>query len=124
MGETQILRHKEHQRLRLVMRQEKTLKVIANHATGPHIQLEPNEGSDTSWVWSASDFAEGELIETIFALHFVDSDIANAFKEKFTDAQKEMNCLLAGEDKAGEDGDAVADEAAEALSRLKSKDDE
>jgi len=124
IGEARILRHKEHQRLRLLMRQEKTMKVIANHAIDPRIQLEPNAGSDRSWVWSAFDFAEGELLETVFALRFSDSDIANTFKEKFTDAQKEMESLLAGEDKAGEDGGAAADEAAEALSGLKTKDDE
>merc|ERR1712048_1493356 len=104
IGEARILRHKEHQRLRLLMRQEKTMKVIANHAIDPRIQLQPNAGSDRSWVWSAFDFAEGELVETVFALRFPDSDIANEFKEKFLKCQKEMESLLAGEDKPDEDG--------------------
>merc|ERR1719253_1866259 len=76
IGEARILRHREHQRLRLLMRQEKTMKVIANHALDPRIKLEPNVGSDRSWVWSAFDFAEGELTETVFALRFADSEIA------------------------------------------------
>mmetsp|Transcript_62844 Transcript_62844/g.185607 ORF Transcript_62844/g.185607 Transcript_62844/m.185607 type:complete len:108 (-) Transcript_62844:364-687(-) len=100
------------------MRQEKTMKVIANHAIDPRIKLEPNAGSDRSWVWSAFDFAEGELVETVFALRFADSDIANDFKENFTESQKEMEKLLAGEDNPGEDEGAAADEAAEALSGL------
>jgi len=122
IGEARILRHREHQRLRLLMRQEKTMKVIANHALDPRITLEPNVGSDRSWVWSAFDFAEGELTETVFALRFADSDIANDFKKKFMEGQKEMEKLLAGEDKPGEDGGKGAEEAAEALSGLSTKD--
>jgi len=122
IGEAKILRHKEHQRLRLLMRQEKTMKIIANHAIDPRIKLEPNAGSDRSWVWSAFDFAEGELVETVFALRFADSEIAGSFKESFEAAQEEMSKVLAGEDKPGEDGGAAADEAAEALSSLKTED--
>jgi len=121
IGEARILRHKEHQRLRFLMRQEKTMKVIANHALDPRITLETNAGSDRSWVWSAFDFAEGELLETVFALRFADSDIADNFKAEFQKGQKEMESLLAGEDKPGEDGGAAADEAAEALSNLNTK---
>jgi|EP01083_Nonionella_stella_P121439 Ran-binding protein 1 len=122
IGEARILRHNEHQRLRLLMRQEKTMKVIANHAIDPRIKLEPNAGSDRSWVWSAFDFANGELVETVFALRFADTEIANAFKEEFEKGQKEMESLLAGEDKSGEDS-AAADEAAEALASLKTKEE-
>lgn len=122
IGEAKILRHKEHQRLRLLMRQEKTMKILANHAIDPRIKLEPNAGSDRSWVWSAFDFAEGELVETVFALRFPDSEIAESFKESFTAAQDEMSKVLAGEDKPGDDDGAAADEAAEALSALKTED--
>ena len=97
IGEARILRHKEHQRLRFLMRQEKTMKVIANHAIDPRIELQPNAGSDRSWVWSAFDFAGGELVEIVFAMRFPDSDIANVFKEKFEECQKEMDSLLKGE---------------------------
>lgn len=98
------------------------MKVIANHALDPRIKLEPNVGSDRSWVWSAFDFAEGELKETVFALRFKDSDIANAFKEKFEETQKEMEKVLAGEDKPDTDGTAA--EAAEALAGLSTKAEE
>ena len=117
------MRHKEHQRLRLLMRQEKPTKVICNHALDPRIELNPNVGSDRSWVWSAFDFAEGELVETVFAMRFADSDIANAFKAKFEECQKEMEALLAGEDKPGADGGKAADEAADALAGLSTKEE-
>lgn len=123
IGEARILRHKEHQRLRFLMRQEKTMRVIANHAVDPRITLETNAGSDRSWVWSAFDFADGELVETVFALRFADTEIANNFKAEYEKGQKEMESLLAGEDKPGEDGGAAADEAAEALSSLTTKEE-
>jgi len=123
IGEAKILRHTTHSRLRILMRQEKTMKVIANHALDPRIKLEPNAGSDRSWVWSAFDFSQGELVETVFALRFADSEIAESFKEKFEEGQREMECLLAGEDKLGEDGGEAVDEAAEALGALKTSDD-
>ena len=121
IGEARILRHREHQRLRLLMRQEKTMKVIANHALDPRIKLEPNVGSDRSWVWSAFDFAEGALAETVFALRFADSDIAQDFKKKFIECQEEMEKLLAGEDKPDEDGGAATDEVSKALETLSTK---
>jgi Ran-binding protein 1 len=105
------------------MRQEKTMKVIANHAVDPRIKLEPNVSSDRSWVWSAFDFAEGELKETVFAMRFANTDIAQEFKDAFEKAQVEMEALLSGADKPGEDGGAAADEAAEALAGLTTKDE-
>lgn len=106
------------------MRQEKTMKVIANHALDPRITLEPNVGSDRSWVWSAFDFAEGELKETVFAVRFTDSEIALDFKKKFEDMQKDMEALLAGGDKPDADGGKATDEAAEALSKAQVVDDD
>lgn len=122
IGNCRILQHKEHQRIRVLMRQEKTMKVIANFALDPRITLEPNAGSDRSWVWSAYDFSQGELEETVFACRFSDSDVANTFKEKFLESQKAMEKVLAGEDSA--EGAEAADEAAAALEGLKTEDKE
>lgn len=121
IGDIRILKHKEHSRMRVLMRQEKTMKVIVNHALDPRITLETNAGSDRSWVWSAFDFAGGELVETVFAIRFADSDIANNFKKVFGENQKEMEAVLAGEDGAPS---AEADEAAEAIANLTTKDDD
>ena len=96
------------------------MKVIANHALDPRIVLEPNAGSDRSWVWSCFDFSDGELEEKVFALRFSNSDVAAEFKEKYVENQKEMEKLLAGEDKPDEGGEA--DAAAEALAGLKTED--
>lgn len=97
------------------------MKVIANHALDPRITLEANAGSDRSWVWSCFDFADGELEEKVFALRFANAEVANEFKEKYEEHQKEMEKLLAGEDKPDEGGEA--DEAAKALEGLKTSED-
>eukprot|EP00536_Pseudo-nitzschia_multiseries_P019114 jgi/Psemu1/299757/fgenesh1_pm.3871_\ len=121
IGDIRILQHKAHSRMRVLMRQEKTMKVIANHALDPRIKLEPNAGSDRSWVWSAFDFAGGELAETVFAIRFADSDIANNFKKVFEEKQVEMQKILDGEDAAPS---KEADDAAEALAGLSTKEKE
>lgn len=120
IGDIRILKHREHQRMRVLMRQDKTMKVIVNHALDPRITLEPNVGSDRSWVWSAYDFAGGDLVETVFAIRFADSDIAIAFKKTFEENQKEMEKILAGEDA---EPSADADAAAEALAGLTTKEE-
>ena len=69
-----LLKHRENSMVRVLMRQEKTMKIICNHVVDPRIELEPNVGSDRSWVWSAWDFSSGELEDTIFAIRFGNSD--------------------------------------------------
>ena len=87
------------------------MKVIVNHVVDPRIVLEPNSGSDRSWVWSAFDFADGEsLKETIFAMRFGNTEKAEGFKTEFLQAQKHMEKEMEGgdaEDQAG--GDEVRD---------------
>jgi hypothetical protein len=93
VGNICILRHRKTQRLRVLMRREIVLNVICNHALDPQITLEPSVGSEKSWVWTALDFADGQLKETTFAVKFADSEIALDFKNRFEELQAE---LLAG----------------------------
>lgn len=116
IGEVKLLKHKESQKIRMLMRQEKTMKVIVNHVCDPRISLQPNCGSDRSWVWSAFDFSEGDLVEEVFAIKFGSAENAQKFKEAFEEAQKEMARILAGEDSA--EGAEEADEAAAAIASL------
>ena len=68
IGEFTLLKHRENGRIRALMRQEKTMKVVLNHFLDPRITLTPNVGNDKSWVWVAFDFAENELVETVSRL--------------------------------------------------------
>jgi Ran-binding protein 1 len=97
-GDVRLLKHKENQKTRLVMRRDKTLKVCANHysmchhfavvllssrktmlilnfAVVPDMKLSPNVGSDRSWVWNAAaDVSEGEPEAQTLAIRFANSE--------------------------------------------------
>lgn len=122
VGDVRLLQHRELGQIRLLMRQEKTMKLICNHQLDPRIALTPNVGSDRSWVWQAFDYSDGvELVETMFACRFKDTDVANDFKAAFEKYQGEMIKFYEGAD--AEDS-APGDEAAEALAGLTTKDDD
>ncbi|MQL68983.1 hypothetical protein Taro_001258, partial [Colocasia esculenta] len=69
-GTVKLLKHKDSQKVRLVMRQAKTLKICANHLVLPSIKLQEHAGSDKSCVWHATDFSDGELKEEMFCIRF------------------------------------------------------
>ncbi|KKK12739.1 Ran-specific GTPase-activating protein [Aspergillus rambellii] len=94
-GEVRLLKHKENQKTRLVMRRDKTLKVCANHYIVPDMKLSPNIGSDRSWVWNAAaDVSEGEPEAQTLAIRFANSENANLFKDAFEKAREENEKLL------------------------------
>mmetsp|Transcript_4150 Transcript_4150/g.8634 ORF Transcript_4150/g.8634 Transcript_4150/m.8634 type:complete len:226 (-) Transcript_4150:183-860(-) len=115
VGEMKILKHRETQTERLLMRQEKTMKLIVNALVDPRIVMTKNVGSDRAWVWSCFDYSEGTLEEEVFSVKFGDADNAAKFKEAFDQSQKNMAALQEGADAAPS---AEADEAADALAGL------
>ncbi|KAN0126598.1 RanBP1 domain containing protein [Russula decolorans] len=95
-GDARLLQHKETQKIRLVMRREKTLKVCANHLISTDMNLQPNIGSDRSWVWKvAADYSEEPPTSETLAIRFANADIAVQFKKAFEDA-RDNNIKLAG----------------------------
>ena len=103
------------------MRQEKTMKIICNHIIDPRLEMQPQMSSDKAWMWSAFDFSDGELVETIFAIRFGTPEVAADFKKKFEECQAIMKELLEAEGVVPEDAEAnaAADGAAEKLAKLK-----
>ncbi|KAJ5279459.1 hypothetical protein N7478_004831 [Penicillium angulare] len=97
-GDVRLLKHKENQKTRLVMRRDKTLKVCANHYIVPDMKLSPNVGSDRSWVWNAAaDVSEGEPEAQTLAIRFANSENANLFKDAFEKAQQENEKIFSSE---------------------------
>ncbi|KAF8845735.1 hypothetical protein BDN67DRAFT_961366 [Paxillus ammoniavirescens] len=87
-GDVRLLQHRETKKVRLVMRRDKTLKVCANHSISSDMRLQPNIGSDRSWVWKvAADYAESPPTAETLAIRFANSENAKEFKKKFEDAQ-------------------------------------
>eukprot|EP00244_Chara_vulgaris_P005967 TRINITY_DN2289_c0_g1_i3.p1 TRINITY_DN2289_c0_g1~~TRINITY_DN2289_c0_g1_i3.p1 ORF type:complete len:246 (-),score=79.20 TRINITY_DN2289_c0_g1_i3:417-1118(-) len=95
VGQVKLLEHKETKKIRLLMRQQRTLKICANHVVSPSIVLQEHAGSDKSWVWHAIDFADGEQKDELFAMRFGSVESAEKFKNAFEGARSKM-CELLG----------------------------
>jgi len=91
LGEAKLLRHRQTGRVRFVLRQEKTMKITANHYVidvPPYCDLQPNAGSEKCWVWTAQDFSDGELQVEQFALKFGTPELATKFQTAFEQAKR------------------------------------
>jgi Ran-binding protein 1 len=80
-GTVKLLKHKENGKVRLVMRQAKTLKICANHLVISTTKMQEHAGSDKSCVWHAADFADGELKDEMFAIRFGTVENCKRFKD-------------------------------------------
>lgn len=88
-GDVKFLKHKETNKVRLLMRRDKTLKVCANHIIAPEYVLKPNVGSDRSWVYSVTaDVSEGAPEAQTLAIRFGNKENAEKFKQEFEAAQE------------------------------------
>ncbi|KAA8517758.1 hypothetical protein F0562_015237 [Nyssa sinensis] len=83
VGTLKLLKHKETGRVRLVMRQSKTLKICANHLVLPTMTVQEHSGNDKSCVWHATDFADGELKNELFCIRFASVENCKTFMEVF-----------------------------------------
>ncbi|KAK2198053.1 bifunctional Ran binding domain/Ran binding protein RanBP1-like/Ran-specific GTPase-activating protein 1 [Babesia duncani] len=89
LGESKLLKHKTTGKIRFLLRQEKTLKIVANHyvvSIGGLCQLTPNIGSDKIWVWTANNHCDDEPKIEQMALKFAQVEQAQLFKQKFQEA--------------------------------------
>jgi len=110
-GDVRLLKHKETKKTRLVMRRDKTLKVCANHLISSEMRLQPNIGSDRSWVWKVlADYSESPPTPETLAIRFANSDNAAQFKSAFEEAQKSNIALTPGGENAGDEEEAKAEE--------------
>ncbi|KAM7522057.1 hypothetical protein LguiA_011959 [Lonicera macranthoides] len=113
-GTVKLLKHKETGKVRLVMRQSKTLKICANHLVIPTMSVQEHAGNEKSCVWHASDFADGELKDELFCIRFGSVENCKSFMEKFQE-------VVESQGKKEENKDATA--AAGLLEKLSVEDD-
>lgn len=87
LGDLKILFHPKRKSYRVVMRREQTLKICANHAITPEMNLRPMKGSEKAFVWfTAADAADEEPVHQTLAARFGSKENADAFKAAFEDA--------------------------------------
>ena len=86
LGDIKLLRHRQTQKLRLVMRRDQILKLCLNHAMTSDIEISSKD--DKTWLWSAADYSEGEIEYSQFACRFKTLEIAREFKSAIDSALK------------------------------------
>ncbi|XP_015598012.1 E3 SUMO-protein ligase RanBP2 isoform X2 [Cephus cinctus] len=84
LGDIKLLKHKETEKLRLVMRRDQVLKLCLNHFVPENLELTPKD--DKTWLWYAADFSEGEIEREKFACRFKTAEIAQEFKKTVDEA--------------------------------------
>ncbi|CAN8301345.1 unnamed protein product [Cochlearia groenlandica] len=112
-GTVKLLKHKESGKVRLVMRQSKTLKICANHLISSGMTVQEHSGNEKSCLWHATDFSDGELKEELFCVRFASIENCKSFMEKFTE--------IAESQQVGKESTEV-DEAAGLIENLSVKD--
>lgn len=84
-GYAKLLQHRVTNKFRIVLREDKTLKVRMNHFVSPTVELKPN--NEKSWMWTTTDYAEEEPSTQTFSIKFTTAELANEFKAKHDEAR-------------------------------------
>ncbi|KAJ8031003.1 E3 SUMO-protein ligase RanBP2 [Holothuria leucospilota] len=90
VGNIKVLYNPETKQYRIVMRREQVLRVCANHYITQHVNLQPNKGSERSWVWQAMDSSDGDPQNEQLAVRFKTEDAAREYKEVVDEAKKDL----------------------------------
>lgn len=93
LGDIKLLRHKETDKLRLIMRRDHVLKLCLNHLLSAEIEFQVKD--EKTWLWNAADYSEGEIEYMQFACRFKTSEIAEDFKRVIDNARKGIRSAIA-----------------------------
>ncbi len=83
-GDVRFLRHKVTNKVRVLMRAEKTLRVRANHPLTTSLELKPHAGSDRAFTYFTPDWSEDpetgiiEQRNELFAFRFANPESKNS----------------------------------------------
>ncbi|CAL5209340.1 unnamed protein product [Lathyrus oleraceus] len=92
-GTVKFLKHKATGKVRLLMRQSKTLKICANHFIIPTMSVQEHAGNEKSCVWHAKDFADGELKDELFCIRFPSIENCKSFMETFQEVAESQKLV-------------------------------
>ncbi|NXU14410.1 RBP2 ligase, partial [Pardalotus punctatus] len=96
VGEIKILFHTQKKYYRILMRRDQVLKVCANHVITKEMNLVPSDTSNNAFIWTATDYADGEVKVEQFAVRFKSQEMANSFKRRFEECQLSLSELQKG----------------------------
>lgn len=90
-GEIRFLQHTLSRKVRVILREDKTLKLRLNHIIPPNVDLKSNSGSDRFWTWRTEDYTDPEIPCTeTFGVKLKTSEIAKEFHSKWVLYQLQM----------------------------------
>uniref|UniRef100_A0A8C5TSZ9 E3 SUMO-protein ligase RanBP2 n=1 Tax=Malurus cyaneus samueli TaxID=2593467 RepID=A0A8C5TSZ9_9PASS len=72
------------------------LKVCANHVITKEMNLVPSDTSNNAFIWTATDYTDGEVKVEQFAVKFKSQELANSFKSRFEECQLSLSELQKG----------------------------
>nr|XP_043622815.1 ran-binding protein 1 homolog b-like [Erigeron canadensis] len=115
-GSVKLLKHKVTNKVRLLMRQAKTLKICANHWILPTISIQEHVENEKSCIWRASDFSDGVLKDELFCMKFQTIDIRRQFMktvQQVAESQLNKNRVTVSRQDKEENGVAKSPQAVE-----------
>ncbi|KAH9514726.1 hypothetical protein Btru_023426 [Bulinus truncatus] len=95
VGELKILKSKDKNKFRIIMRRDQILKLCANHFITADMQLTTMAASDKAWCYSAMDFSEEEMKLEKLAVRFKNAEKASLFQTVFEDCCKSLKATEA-----------------------------
>ena len=100
-GDLKLLRHNKDKRIRCIVRQDKTLKIVANFIIGkkPLCELKPHQGSEKMFMFVAYDCSEETPVFEKFVIKLGNAEKAKNFLKNFQDAQTFNDLAKEGKDK-------------------------
>ena len=125
-GDMKLLRHKTDKKIRFILRQDKTLKIVANFfiAEKPLCELEPYQGSDKMFIFMAYDCSDEEPAKEKFVIKLGNAEKAKNFKKHFEDAKVFNKLVKEGKDSELKYAPIFKDEESESKKTDASKDKE
>ena len=124
-GDLKLLRHKTEKKIRFILRQDKTLKIVANFIISekPLCELKPHQGSDKMFMFMAYDCSDETPCIEKFVLKLGNADKAKNFQKHFEDAQLFNKLVKEGKDSELKYAPIFKDEEAENKKTDASKED-
>uniref|UniRef100_A0A8B9CF85 RanBD1 domain-containing protein n=1 Tax=Anser brachyrhynchus TaxID=132585 RepID=A0A8B9CF85_9AVES len=96
VGKIKILFHTQKKYYRVLMRRDQVLKVCASHVITKEINLVPSDTSNNVLIWTATDYADGEVKVEYIAGRVKSQEMAATFKKIFEDCQQSLSKLKKG----------------------------
>jgi Ran-binding protein 1 len=91
VGDLKFLKNKKNGKIRVVLRQDKTHKVVANfYVSGSNMcQLTRMKSSDKAWIWTCYDCSDQAPVVQKLCAKFVSKEDFEAFQKEFESSYKE-----------------------------------